>query len=130
MGQILLWVSFAEVFGTLALFETLEGKRAPGDFGFDPLGFGKQVRFACAFARSPRAFFLTRGSASVYLVIVNPETPHRVLNPAQLNFAGLNDTTIHHACAILNKVTILSPHTDFHPPPLPPHLPAPVGFEG
>jgi len=42
MAQILLWVSFAEVFGTIALFETLEGKRAPGDFKFDPLGFGKQ----------------------------------------------------------------------------------------
>ena len=41
MGQILFWVSFAEVFGTIALFETLEGKRAPGDFKFDPLGFAK-----------------------------------------------------------------------------------------
>jgi hypothetical protein len=41
MGQILFWVSFAEVFGTIALFETLEGKRAPGDFKFDPLNFAK-----------------------------------------------------------------------------------------
>ena len=41
MGQLLLWISFLEVFGTIALFETLEGKRAPGDFKFDPLGFGK-----------------------------------------------------------------------------------------
>jgi hypothetical protein len=32
-GQLLLWISFAEVFGSLALFETLDGgKRAPGDF--------------------------------------------------------------------------------------------------
>jgi len=41
MGQILFWVSFAEVIGTIALFETLEGKREPGDFKFDPLGFAK-----------------------------------------------------------------------------------------
>jgi hypothetical protein len=42
MGQILFWVTFAEVFGTIALFDTLEGKgRAPGDFKFDPLGLGK-----------------------------------------------------------------------------------------
>jgi hypothetical protein len=32
MGQLLVWISFAEVFGSLALFETLDGKRAPGDF--------------------------------------------------------------------------------------------------
>ena len=43
MGQILFWVSFLEVFGTIALFDTLEGKRMPGDFKFDPLGFGKKV---------------------------------------------------------------------------------------
>nr|7Y7B_a Chain a, ACPI-13/10 [Chroomonas placoidea]7Y7B_d Chain d, ACPI-13/10 [Chroomonas placoidea]7Y8A_a Chain a, ACPI-13 [Chroomonas placoidea] len=42
MGQILFWVSFAEVFGTVALFDTLDGKRAPGDFKFDPLGMGKK----------------------------------------------------------------------------------------
>ena len=41
MGQILFWVSFAEVFGTIALFETFEGKREPGVFKFDPLGFMK-----------------------------------------------------------------------------------------
>jgi light-harvesting complex I chlorophyll a/b binding protein 1 len=41
MGQLLVWLGFAEVFGTYALFETLNGKRAPGDFKFDPLGFGK-----------------------------------------------------------------------------------------
>nr|7Y7B_6 Chain 6, ACPI-6 [Chroomonas placoidea]7Y8A_6 Chain 6, ACPI-6 [Chroomonas placoidea] len=41
MGQLLVWIGFAEVFATMALFETLDGKRAPGDFKFDPLGFGK-----------------------------------------------------------------------------------------
>ena len=41
MGQLLVWLGFFEVFGTYALFETLNGKRAPGDFKFDPLGFGK-----------------------------------------------------------------------------------------
>ena len=50
MGQILLWVSFLEVFGTIALFETLEGKRAPGDFKFDPLGFGKNPETAKRYA--------------------------------------------------------------------------------
>jgi len=42
MGQLLFWLSFAEVFGTAALFDTLEGKRAPGDFKFDPMGMGKK----------------------------------------------------------------------------------------
>uniref|UniRef100_A0A7S0XZU9 Plastid light harvesting protein n=1 Tax=Hemiselmis andersenii TaxID=464988 RepID=A0A7S0XZU9_HEMAN len=42
MGQLLFWISFAELFGTIALFDTLEGKRAPGDFKFDPMGMGKK----------------------------------------------------------------------------------------
>ena len=50
MGQLLLWLSFLEVFGTIALFETLEGKRAPGDFKFDPLGFGKKPETAARYA--------------------------------------------------------------------------------
>ncbi len=41
MGQLLLWLSFLEVFGTIALLQTLDGKRAPGDFKFDPLNFSK-----------------------------------------------------------------------------------------
>lgn len=41
MSQILLFCSFFEVFGAVALRETLEGDRAPGYFGFDPLGLGK-----------------------------------------------------------------------------------------
>jgi hypothetical protein len=50
MGQILFWVSFLEVFGTIALFDTLEGKRMPGDFKFDPLNLGKKARSpACRF---------------------------------------------------------------------------------
>ena len=43
MSQILLWTSFAEIFGGIALFQTIQGKRAPGDFKFDPLGLS-QVR--------------------------------------------------------------------------------------
>lgn len=36
MNQILLWAGFAEVFGTAALIQTLEGSgRAAGDFGLD-----------------------------------------------------------------------------------------------
>ena len=41
MSQILLFVIFFEVFGAIALRETLEGGRPPGYFGFDPLGLGK-----------------------------------------------------------------------------------------
>lgn len=41
MSQILLFVSFLEIFGAIALKETLEGDREPGYFGFDPLGLGK-----------------------------------------------------------------------------------------
>lgn len=33
MSQILLFCSFFELFGTLALVETLQGRREPGDFG-------------------------------------------------------------------------------------------------
>mmetsp|Transcript_5349 Transcript_5349/g.10741 ORF Transcript_5349/g.10741 Transcript_5349/m.10741 type:complete len:125 (-) Transcript_5349:98-472(-) len=50
MGQILLWVSFLEVFGTLALLDTLDGKRAPGDFKFDPLNFSKNPDTAKRYA--------------------------------------------------------------------------------
>ena len=46
MSQILLWTSFAEIFGGIALFQTIQGKRAPGDFKFDPLGLS-QVRCLC-----------------------------------------------------------------------------------
>lgn len=42
MSQILLWTSFLEVFGALAIIETMRGgDRKPGYFGFDPLGFSK-----------------------------------------------------------------------------------------
>jgi hypothetical protein len=43
MSQILLWTSFLEIFGGIALFQTIQGKRYPGDFQFDPLGLS-QVR--------------------------------------------------------------------------------------
>merc|ERR1711871_153586 len=40
MSQILLWIGLAEVFGGIAIAQTLTGSgREPGDFGFDPLGF-------------------------------------------------------------------------------------------
>ncbi len=42
MGQMLVWLSFAEIFGTAATIQMLQGSgRKPGDFGFDPLGLGK-----------------------------------------------------------------------------------------
>lgn len=37
MGQILLFIMFAELFGAIALRETLDGDREPGYFGLDPL---------------------------------------------------------------------------------------------
>lgn len=40
-SQIIFWISFVEIFGVVALFETLQGKREPGDFAFDPLGLAK-----------------------------------------------------------------------------------------
>lgn len=40
MSQILLWIGLAEVFGGIAIAQTLTGSgREPGDFAFDPLGF-------------------------------------------------------------------------------------------
>jgi len=41
MSQILLWTSFLEIFGGIALFQTIQGKRYPGDFQFDPLGLSQ-----------------------------------------------------------------------------------------
>ena len=42
MGQILLWISVAEIFSTVAVIQMLEGSgRQPGEFGFDPMGFLK-----------------------------------------------------------------------------------------
>merc|ERR1711966_596623 len=35
-SQVIFWISFVELFGVVALFETLQGKREPGDFAFDP----------------------------------------------------------------------------------------------
>ena len=40
-SQIIFWISFVEIFGVVALFETLQGKREPGDYAFDPLGLAK-----------------------------------------------------------------------------------------
>eukprot|EP01041_Mallomonas_annulata_P001441 gene1441-2774_t len=42
MQQILLWTSLFEILSVVAIKEMLEGSgRAPGYFGFDPLGFSK-----------------------------------------------------------------------------------------
>jgi len=41
MSQILLWTSFLEIFGGIALFSTIQGRRYPGDFSFDPLGLSQ-----------------------------------------------------------------------------------------
>jgi len=42
MTQILIWCFVAECIGYLAILEMLDGSgRKPGDFGFDPLKFGK-----------------------------------------------------------------------------------------
>ena len=46
MSQILLWVSFFEIFGAFALKATLAGEREPGYFGFDPLGLSKNPETA------------------------------------------------------------------------------------
>jgi len=40
MSQLLLWFSFAELFGTIAVTQMMGGSgRQPGDFGLDPIGF-------------------------------------------------------------------------------------------
>jgi hypothetical protein len=41
MSQILLWTSFLEIFGGIACFATIQGRREPGDFQFDPLGLSQ-----------------------------------------------------------------------------------------
>merc|ERR1719223_586169 len=40
MSQLLLWLGLLEVFGAIAIDQTLRGSgREPGDYGFDPIGF-------------------------------------------------------------------------------------------
>lgn len=43
LTQVLLWTSFFEIMTLPAIIQMVTGqsKRAPGDFGFDPLGLGK-----------------------------------------------------------------------------------------
>lgn len=41
LGQLNLWISAFEIISIPAILQTLDGKRAPGYFGFDPLGFAK-----------------------------------------------------------------------------------------
>jgi len=43
MQQLLVWLGLLEIIsGVPAIIQTLKGsERMPGDFGFDPLGFGK-----------------------------------------------------------------------------------------
>lgn len=41
MGQILAAIAVFEAISCYALRQTIEGNRTPGDFGFDPLGLGK-----------------------------------------------------------------------------------------
>lgn len=44
MSQILLWCSFFELFGVVALNATMKGTREPGYFAFDPLGMAKDPK--------------------------------------------------------------------------------------
>jgi len=40
MSQLFLWIGLAEIIGTVAVVQMLQGSgRKPGDFGFDPVGF-------------------------------------------------------------------------------------------
>ena len=42
MSQLFLWIGLAEIIGTVAVIQMLQGSgRAPGDFGLDPVGFVK-----------------------------------------------------------------------------------------
>ncbi|CAM9371583.1 unnamed protein product [Heterosigma akashiwo] len=51
MQQLLMGIGWAETFGFLAIGETMRGSgRAPGDFGFDPLGFSKTPEKAQEYA--------------------------------------------------------------------------------
>jgi len=73
MSQILLWTSFLEIFGGIALFQTIQGKRYPGDFQFDPLGLS-QVNllvgeFTCTRHFLSSAVLLVRTSAAVVGII-------------------------------------------------------------
>lgn len=64
MSQILLWTSFAEIFGGIALFQTIQGKRAPGDFKFDPLGLSQVCSRDSSFRILPQNHWSSRGHAN------------------------------------------------------------------
>uniref|UniRef100_A0A6S9U0F0 Uncharacterized protein n=1 Tax=Chrysotila carterae TaxID=13221 RepID=A0A6S9U0F0_CHRCT len=44
MSQLLLWIGIAEIISVVAIQQMLAGSgRAPGEFGFDPMGFAKDA---------------------------------------------------------------------------------------
>jgi hypothetical protein len=49
--------SFLEIFGGIALFQTIQGKRYPGDFQFDPLGLS-QVTLRSAHLLKPNVLHM------------------------------------------------------------------------
>nr|7Y5E_72 Chain 72, Fucoxanthin-chlorophyll a-c binding protein, chloroplastic [Porphyridium purpureum]7Y5E_7N Chain 7N, Fucoxanthin-chlorophyll a-c binding protein, chloroplastic [Porphyridium purpureum]7Y7A_77 Chain 77, Fucoxanthin-chlorophyll a-c binding protein, chloroplastic [Porphyridium purpureum]7Y7A_7o Chain 7o, Fucoxanthin-chlorophyll a-c binding protein, chloroplastic [Porphyridium purpureum] len=52
MSQLLLFIAAFESLSYFAIRETLEGKREPGDFGFDPLNLGKEPAAFAKFRES------------------------------------------------------------------------------
>lgn len=71
MSQILLWTSFAEIFGAIALFQTVQGKRVAGDYSFDPLSLS--VRPPPLVLRTP-SYFLCRLLVRMHLLKSCPMT--------------------------------------------------------
>nr|CAM33413.1 light harvesting complex protein 10 precursor [Guillardia theta] len=51
MHQMLLWIGLLEILSAPAIVQTFKGEtsRAPGDFGFDPLGFSKDAKSASTY---------------------------------------------------------------------------------
>uniref|UniRef100_UPI0032E93920 ACPII-2 n=1 Tax=Chroomonas placoidea TaxID=173977 RepID=UPI0032E93920 len=96
MSQILLWTSFAEIFGGIALFQTIQGKRAPGDYSFDPLNLSandleKRERYALAEIKHSRLAMLAFSGMVHQYFITNQGVIEQINNFRPIN--GFPDAT-------------------------------------
>jgi hypothetical protein len=88
-SQIIFWISFVEIFGVVALFETIQGKREAGDFSFDPLNLAKDdetlAKYRLAEIKHSRLAMIAIGGF-IHQFWVTKQTVFEQLN----NFQALN----------------------------------------
>lgn len=79
MQQILLWTSLFEIVSTKAVIQTVyeDSSRAPGEFGFDPLGFskGNKDKYALNELKNGRLAMLAFSGLVTQAVLTGKEFP-------------------------------------------------------